>query len=138
MTYWRLYYHLVWATKNREPLITPEIEGNLYGYLSRKAASHKATVYAINGDEQHIHVVASIPPSIAVSEFAKSLKGSSSHHLNHLPDSEGNFGWQRGYGVLSFGKKQLDFVVRYVQDQKRHHQEKTGVIPALERAEEPE
>lgn len=60
MPYWRLYYHLVWATKNREPLITPKIEGNLYGYLDRKAASHKATVYAINGDEQHIHVVVSI------------------------------------------------------------------------------
>jgi len=83
-------------------------------------------------------VVVSIPPSVALSDFVKSLKGSSSHHLNHLPDSEGNFGWQRGYGALSFGKKQLDFVVLYVQDQKCHHREKTGVIPALECTEEPE
>ena len=63
MTYWRLYDRPVWATKNRDPLITPEIEGNPYGYLNRKAALHKARVYAINGDEQYIHVVVSIPPT---------------------------------------------------------------------------
>jgi len=136
--YWRLFYHIIFATKNREPMITPDIEANLTGYLVKKATSMGATVCAVNGVEDHIHIVASVPPTIALSDFIGQVKGATSYHINHLPGrDEMTFSWQRGYGVLSFGAKQLDWVAEYVRNQKEHHRERTA-IDVLELMEEAE
>jgi putative transposase len=61
MPFWRLYYPIVWATYKREPLITPEMESDLYGYLIGKSVSQEAIAHAVNGIEDHVHVVVSIP-----------------------------------------------------------------------------
>ncbi len=125
MAYWRLYYHFVWTTKNRVPLITPEVEEVLFGYLIGKAYDMKSIVHAVGGIEDHVHLAASVPPSVALSDFAARLKGSSSHRLNEMLN--GAFAWQGGYGVVSFGEKQLQWVVKYVNGQKQHHAEHTAV-----------
>ncbi len=134
MPYWRLYYHIVWSTVKREPLITPHMETELYGYLIGKAAAQEAIVHAINGTADHVHVVASVPPKVALSTFVGQLKGSSSHHINHLPGAEGNFGWQDEYGIVSFGERALQQVIEYVQQQKERHKERR-LINLYERAE---
>jgi putative transposase len=95
MAFWRLYYHLVWTTKNREPLIQAAIEKRLYGYIVNKAAELEVYIYAINGWYDHIHLVVAIPPKHAVSEVVKRLKGASSHDLNHSYDLDRQFAWQR-------------------------------------------
>ena len=124
MTLWRVYYHIIWATKKRLPLISSKIEDDLYGYLKGKTLSLEAVFYAIGGVDDHIHLVVSIPPKLAIAEFVRRLKGSSSHHINQtLLDGDETFRWQRGYGVFSFGSKFMDEVVSYVLNQKRHHQE---------------
>ena len=132
MPYWRTYYHLVWATKNREALITPEVEKRLYAYLLRKAAEIEVRVYAINGWSDHIHMVVSIPPSLSVADAVKRLKGASSHDLG----TQGvTFEWQRGYGVLTMGEKQRPIAEEYVERQKIHHADGT-VMSALEHCSE--
>jgi REP element-mobilizing transposase RayT len=123
VSYWRLYYHFVWATKKRLPLITLEVETILFGYLIGKAHDMRAIVHAVGGIEDHVHLVTSVRPSVALSDFAARLKGSSSHHLNEILKDA--FAWQAGYGVVSFGEKQLEWVVRYVNNQKQHHAELT-------------
>lgn len=127
MAFWRLYYHLVWATKNREPLIRPEIEARLYAYNVNKAAELGVYVYAINGWYDHIHLVVSIPPKHAVADVVKHLKGASSHDLNHsgVP-LDYTFAWQRGYGALTVGESQRPKAVAYVQNQKAHHEAQTA------------
>jgi len=135
MTFWRLYYHLTWATKEREPFIQPEMEERLYGYTIRKAAEFGVYVYAVNGWFDHVHVVAAIPPKIAVADVVKHLKGSSSHDINHEMNLEYQFQWQRGYGALSIGEKQRTAAIEYVLRQKEHHQQQTANI-WLERADE--
>ena len=133
MALWRLYYPLVWATKERQPLIVPDIESKLYGYLIGKADALGCIVHAIDGIEDHIHLVVSIPPTLAIADFVGQLKGSSAHYLNHgLPDSAIKFSWQRGYGVFSLGGKQLAQAVSYVSNQKAHHLQGT-IISSLER-----
>ena len=134
MAFWRLYYHIVWATKEREPLITPALESELYGYLIGKADFLESIVHDINGVEDHIHMVVSIPPKLSIADFVRHLKGSSAYHLNHLPEAPGSFGWQRGYGVVSLGQRQLNHAVAYVRDQKEHHRLGT-IIKALERTD---
>jgi putative transposase len=133
MALWRLYYHLVWATKNREPLIDKKREDKLYSYLIGKADLLKCIIHAVNGTEDHIHVIASIPPVLSIADFVKQIKGSSAHYLNHLgSNNERSFGWQAGYGVFSMGHKQLEQAVSYVDNQKLHHAQGT-IIPSLER-----
>ena len=136
MALWRLYYHLVWSTKDRQPLITSTIESIIYGYIIGKAVWQGAIVHAIGGIETHLHVVASIPPKLAIAEFTKNVKGSSAHHINHGPHQVGfTFGWQRGYGVFSLGAKQLDEAIAYVLNQKEHHK-RGDLMEMLERDDE--
>ncbi len=133
MAHWRLFYHFVWATKNREPLITPDIEQIMYGYLCGKAAYKEATVYAVGGYLEHLHVVASVHPKVAPSDFVHRIKGSTSHYINKLFRPNGrSLYFQGGYGVHSISGKQLQGTINYVRNQKRHHEE-NEVIPLFER-----
>lgn len=75
MSFWRTYYHIVWTTKNREPMITPEVEPRLFAYIVGKAAELGVYVYAINGWVDHVHLVVAIPPKRSVADVVKMLKG---------------------------------------------------------------
>jgi REP element-mobilizing transposase RayT len=125
MPFWRTYYHLIWATKQRQPIITPAIEAQLFPYLVHKATELGIHVHAVNGWTNHIHLVVSIPPRLAVAEVVKELKGASSRYINaHAPallPPTAHFGWQDGYGVLSIGERHCHVAIEYVQRQKEHH-----------------
>mgnify|MGYP000860881525 CR=1 FL=1 len=135
MPFWRHCYHLIWATKNRQPLIQPEFETRLYDYIISKAAELETYVYAINGWYDHVHLIVAIPPTHSVAEVVKMLKGASSHYINHTLQLEEAFGWQAGYGSLTLGEKQRPIAEAYVREQKQHHAEAT-TNPWLERCEE--
>ena len=136
MALWRLYYHFVWSTKGRLPMITPEIEQELYGYIIGKADALECITHAIGGIEDHIHLIESVPPKLAVAEFVQKIKGSSSHHVNYgMPEAATKLYWQRGYGVFSLGAKNLERAIAYVCNQKEHHR-KQQIIAALERDSE--
>jgi putative transposase len=123
MSYWRLFYHFVWGTKKRLPLIKPEFETDLYHVITAKAEELTALVHAVGGVEDHIHLAVSVPPKLALSHFIGQVKGSSSHFVNHVVKPDFEFHWQNEYGVISFGEKQLSFVVRYIHHQRTHHAE---------------
>lgn len=125
MPFYRLYYHLIWATKNREPLIQPDIETRLFPYLVNKAAELGVYVYALNGWTDHIHMVVAIPPKYAVAEVVKHFKGASAYDLNHANELNGAFAWQRGYGALTIGERQRSIAETYVNQQKEHHRQQT-------------
>ena len=123
MPFWRLFYHFVWSTKNRQPLIGADIEVSLHNVMAAKATKLGAIVHAVGGVEDHVHLAVSIPPKLSLSDFVSQVKGNSSHFVNHelgIP-----FAWQAEYGVVSFGGKQLDVVVKYVKNQRQHHLDKT-------------
>ncbi|MBF0229658.1 MAG: IS200/IS605 family transposase [Desulfamplus sp.] len=132
MAFWKLYYHIVWGTKNRLPLITEQMEEQLYKYITMKSEELKSITHALGGIDDHIHLVVSIPPALSISEYVGKIKGSSSHFVNHRFDNSQFFVWQEKYGVFSLGSKQLDDAVDYVVKQKEHHY--TGsIIPVLEK-----
>jgi putative transposase len=82
MSLWKLYYHFVWATYQRLPLITPVLEEPLYQFIRQKTDELGGYVHAIGGISDHAHLIVSIPPSIALSHYAEGIKGSSSRYLN--------------------------------------------------------
>ncbi|MCK4451214.1 MAG: IS200/IS605 family transposase [Anaerolineae bacterium] len=127
MPYWRLFYHFVWGTKNREPLIAPEWEDSLHNVIAAKATELGALVHAVGGTEDHAHLVVSVPPKIALSTFIGQVKGNSSHFVNHELNVDIHFAWQAEYGVVSFGGKMLDVVAGYAKNQRKHHTEGTTI-----------
>ncbi len=79
MSYWRTFYHLIWSTKNREALITLDIEPRLFAYCVRKANELETMVHAINGWHDHVHMIVSVPPKVAIADLLHLIKGASSH-----------------------------------------------------------
>ncbi len=131
MPYWRLFYHFVWGTKNGEPLIEIKWENSLHNVIVAKATKLGALVHAAGGTDNHVHLVVSVPPKIALSTFIGQVKGNSSHFVNHELNIDVYFSWQAEYGVVSFGGKRLDMVVQYVKNQRKHHADGT-VIAMME------
>ena len=127
MPFWRNYYHITWSTKNRLPLIEPGFERQLYSYIINRAARLDAFVYALDGIEDHTHIVTAIPPKLSVADFVKYLKGASAHYVNHVIRSRDYFNWQRGYGCLTIGEKQRTIAEVYVRNQKQHHAQQTDI-----------
>lgn len=132
MPYWQLYYHLIWATKGRVPLILDSFAAQLHRRIAEKASQLGATVHAVGGIEDHVHLVVSLPPTGAISEFIRQVKGSSSYFINHSYDLPEIFNWQPHYGAISLARKQLDNVVEYAKKQREHHTQRT-TIALLER-----
>lgn len=100
MPYWRLFYHVVWGTKERQPFIEESLASVLHEQIGSNAARLGGVVHAIGGVEDHVHLVASVPPGIALAEFVRQLKGSSSYFVNHECKTSGLFAWQPAYGVV--------------------------------------
>ena len=137
MPYWQLFYHMVWATKNRLPLMTPEMEVEIHGYLRATAQDLEAVVFAVNGMADHVHMVVAIPPKVAVAQFIGQVKAVASTKHNQARAAEMPWAWQSEYGVFSFDGKRLPNYIAYVGRQKEHHAKGT-TIPILERTREGE
>lgn len=124
-TYTSLYYHIVFSTKNRLAWITPEIEERVWAYIGGIARHHRMTAIQIGGIEDHIHALVLAPPVLAPSQMAQYLKGDSSKWIHEeFPDLRG-FAWQEGYGAFTVSKANVEGSVRYIQNQREHHQTQT-------------
>lgn len=125
MPYYRLFYHFVWSTKERLPLITQINRETIYRAIVIKVDDLRGIVHALNGMADHVHLVATVPPNIALSTFIGQVKGSSSYSASRLSqaDEEIPFTWQTEYGLVSTSEAHLPIVVRYVQMQQQHHRE---------------
>jgi len=110
------------------------LEPELHRYLRGKGLALGGVVHAVGGIEDHVHMVVSIPPRIAVATFIGQIKGASSHWVNHLSGHSEPFERQDGYGAISFGKRALPQLVDYVLRQREHHNTEQ-LIPLLERTE---
>ena len=127
MPYSRLFYHFVWATKDRRPLISEANREAIEATIAAKVIELGGAVHAIGGTPDHMHLVASVPPAVSVSSFIGQVKGASSHLASRLPTSEPiqAFAWQSEYGVLTVSEAQLPTIKKYVRRQREHHSEGT-------------
>ncbi len=119
MSRWRLFYHVVWATKDRKPLITLEREGLVHHRLRQEAERLDIIVHAIGGIDDHVHMAVSIPPTISIADALHRIKGASSRAING--EFGGGFHWQPNYNIDSFSERHLDRVVGYIRNQRQHH-----------------
>jgi putative transposase len=120
-TFHQLVYHFTWGTKNCLPMITPDVEARLYPYIGYKCKQLGYHLHAVNGVENHIHILVNLTPSHLVADVAKNLKGASSHYINKESGLDTPLYWQDGYGVVTIRMEEIPGVVKYIQNQKEHH-----------------
>jgi putative transposase len=119
--YSEINLHITWHTKSNLPIIRGKLEERLYHFLTHKILETPGVrLHAIGGVETHVHIGVSTPPELLLSDWIGKLKGSSSHYINHEVQPKG-LEWQRGYGIVSFGTRDLPWVIEYIQNQKEHH-----------------
>lgn len=124
-TYTQMYIQIVFAVKRRQNLIQKNWKDELHKYICGIINGKEQKVYAIGGVSDHIHILVSIKPNIAISDLVRDIKANSSKWINENEFVRGKFQWQEGFGAFSYAQSQLDNVIAYINNQEQHHQKKT-------------
>jgi putative transposase len=119
--YSEIHLHVTWHTKGSDSLLVPSVEAIAHHYLRGRCINTPGVfIHEIGGIENHVHLCLTVAPTVVISELIGQLKGSSSHEVNQKLGHKA-LEWQTGYGVVSFGTKDLPWVRGYVRDQKERH-----------------
>ncbi len=129
--YTQLYVHLVWATWDREPLITPALEPRIYAAIAEKCRELKCLPIAIGGIADHVHLLTRFHATTAIATLVKEVKGMSSHLVTHAIMPESFFKWQGAYGAFTIRKSEVPTVKAYIENQKKRHAA-NNLTPELE------
>ncbi|MCB1023071.1 MAG: IS200/IS605 family transposase [Acidobacteria bacterium] len=121
-THTSLHFHLVFSTKNRQPLIEKEWQEDLYGYLGGIVKNQGGKCLAIGGISDHVHLLVGLKPAHRLDYFMRELKASSSGWVRKNKSS--GFRWQNGYGAFVVSATNLGKVELYIRNQETHHREK--------------
>jgi REP element-mobilizing transposase RayT len=96
----KIYLHIIFSTKNRQKLIKPEIEIELYKYIAGILRNIDCAAIKISGTSDHLHILNTLSLTITVSKMIGLLKKDSSKWLKTKGNEFKNFHWQNGYGVF--------------------------------------
>ena len=120
--YISLFYHIVWSTKKRYPLITKSIEKDLYTNMKLTINNQKVHLFAIGGTYDHVHILIKMYQKQSIPELVKKVKSNSSRFINATSDSLNYFAWQEGYSVFSVSRSVVPTIKKYIENQKEHHE----------------
>ena len=124
-TFTKLTYHVVFSTKYRLPLIQTELQKRLYEYIGGIIHAQNGHLIEIGGVEDHIHLLANLSPTKAISDSIREVKANASKWSNELSDQTSRFEWQKGNGAFTVSYSQIESVRHYIQNQREHHQTKS-------------
>jgi len=116
------FYHIVFSTKDREALITPDLETRLYPFVGGALRDLRCSLLAINGIEDHVHLLARYPADLCHSDPLRHVKSRSSKWVHETFPALQHFAWQEGYGGFTLSKSKVPAVEAYIANQKEHHQ----------------
>jgi REP element-mobilizing transposase RayT len=120
-TYSQIYIHLVFAVKNRDALIQPGWEEEMYKYITGIVQNKGQKMLAINGTQNHLHLFIGLKPDCRISDLVREIKKSSNALIKEKKFTKFSFNWQEGFGAFSYADSQVDIVVKYILNQKEHH-----------------
>lgn len=124
-TYTQIYIHVVFAVVGRQSLIAHERNDELQKYITGIVTGQKQKLIAINNMPDHVHMLIGLTPDVALSNLVRDVKANSARFINEKRWVAGRFGWQEGFGAFSYARSQLDAVIRYIQNQQKHHAKKS-------------
>lgn len=124
-TYTQIFYHVVFAVKGRQNLISHKWKDDLYKYISGIIEKQGQKLYVIGGMPDHVHVLLSCKPNMNLSNLVKEIKEHSSKFVNQKNYVTGKFCWQEGFGAFTVSNSGVKNVVNYIKNQEEHHHSKS-------------
>ncbi len=125
MSYISSYFHCVFSTKERRPLIPPSLAGRLWPFLGGIARQNEMKAIEIGGMPDHVHLLLSLPSTLSISKALQLIKGGSSKWVHDTFPEHRLFRWQAKYGAFSVSVSQLDKTIEYIKGQETHHRKMT-------------
>lgn len=126
-TYTQIHIHAIFAVQNRRSLIQPQWKDRLYSYITGIVQKNGHKMLAVNGISDHIHILFGMRPHQSLSGLMQDIKGDSSKWINGNGFVTGKFNWQESFSAFSYSKSQVPRVIKYIQNQERHHGEITFI-----------
>ena len=124
-TFSQIYIQTVFAVSGRLSLITQDFKEELHKYITGIVRNKGQKLISINGMSDHLHILIGLRPAMALADLVRDVKSDSSDWVNRKRFVRGKFAWQEGYGAFSYGHSQLAMVVRYIENQERHHKRRS-------------
>ncbi len=124
-SYRQILYHLVFRTKESRKTIVPAYSRDLYAYFMGIIRNKNCFLYRINGMEDHLHILCDLHPSIALADYMRDIKTSSSIWLKQSKKFPEFNGWADGYAALTYGWKDKDMIAAYIKNQQEHHKKES-------------
>ena len=121
----QIYIHIIFSTKERYPFIDTGIEPELFAYMGDSIKRCEGVPFLINGTADHVHILSSLPRTMALSKYIEEIKRNSSRWIKTKSSDYQKFAWQNGYGAFSVSSSRKDSVLRYIAGQKDHHRKLT-------------
>jgi REP element-mobilizing transposase RayT len=122
MAYTQIIYHIVLRTKRSELSINQDNISSLYRYIWGIVKNKKGKLYRINGMEDHLHILSDLHSSIALADFVKTIKVSTSLWMKQSSDFSAFQGWEEGYAAFTYSYKEKEILINYIKNQQKHHQ----------------
>ncbi len=117
----KIYIHLVFSTKNRKPLISKEIQDDLFSYLGGICKNLECNPIQVGGYRDHVHILCLLSKKIALMNLIEKIKSNSSKWMKTKGEQFTDSYWQNGYGVFSVNPTEIEIVQQYILNQEEHH-----------------
>jgi REP element-mobilizing transposase RayT len=124
-TYTQLYVHIIFSVKNRERIIPASKKSEIFQYISGIIKNKDLVPIAVNGTQDHLHILLGFRPDVPISKVVQEIKNNSSKQINLNKWVKGRFQWQKGYAAFSCSKSQLRIISNYIRNQENHHRKKS-------------
>lgn len=125
LSYTNLLYHIVFSTKDRRPFINKNLRDELHAYLGGIIRDIGGTPIEIGGVEDHVHILARLPATVAIADALRVIEANSSKWAGERPDLVKVFAWQNGYAAFTVSRSQMQSVREYIRNQEEHHRKKS-------------
>jgi REP element-mobilizing transposase RayT len=123
--YHQIYLQTAFAVKYRNAVLNKTWRSQLFGVVGNLINEAGCKTILVNGVEDHVHCLFGLKPVVSVSELMKTIKDKSSKYVNDHQLTTHRFEWQKGYGIFSYRKSDLDSIHKYIQNQETDHRTQT-------------
>jgi putative transposase len=120
-TYTQIFYHVVFAVRNRNAVLHPPVNVEVYKYISGIIEKQNQKLFIINGMPDHVHLLINCKPDINLSNLVKEIKEHSTRFINDNKLVPAKFYWQAGFGAFTVAKRDIAHVIAYIKNQEEHH-----------------
>jgi putative transposase len=117
--------HLVYSTKQREPLIPKEYQAHLFSYQAGIFKQWESPALVIGGVADHVHALFALSKNFPLKKLVEEVKKGSSKWMKSGGPRIRQFSWQAGYAAFSVSQSSLEAVQHYITEQEEHHRKMT-------------